>query len=51
MFALMVGAPSAPADPSSLPLQLGEGVPDSKKGMFPTHSTAIGKFLKGFVKY
>ncbi|KAK4693655.1 hypothetical protein P7C70_g8884, partial [Phenoliferia sp. Uapishka_3] len=27
---------------------LGEGVPDSKKGVFPSQSTAVAKFLKGY---
>jgi hypothetical protein len=26
---------------------LGEGVPESKKGLFPSHSAAVAKFLKG----
>lgn len=30
-------------------MQLGEGVPDSRKGLFPSHSTAVAKFLKGCV--
>lgn len=28
---------------------LGEGVPESKKGLFPSHSAAVAKFLKGCV--
>lgn len=28
---------------------LGEGVPDAKKGLFPSHSAAVAKFLKGSV--
>lgn len=28
---------------------LGEGVPESKKGLFPSHSAAVAKFLKGLV--
>lgn len=27
---------------------MGEGVPESKKGLYPSHSAAVAKFLKGY---